>query len=400
MTNDRSTATELDFESLDRQLGDAIRNGVAPGVVAIAATPDGIVYEGASGNAGLADDAPMSADTVFWILSMTKAVTAAACMQLIEQGRLQVDQPAAGILPALASPQVLEGFAPDNTPVLRPAKRPITVRHLLTHTSGHTYSLWSKALARYEEATGTPIIFSGRNAAFDVPLEFDPGERWHYGISLDWVGKLVEAVSGQSLDVYFRENIFYPLGMNDTGFLIGSEQRRRLATAAQRRPDGSLVSEPYEPPQRPEFFMGGTGLFSTPRDYLVFLRTLLQGGSFDGVRILEPETVAAMMRNQIGDLNVQKMVSPRPERSRDFDLFPGTAHKWGFSFDINEQPGPYGRSAGSAAWAGALNTHYWIDPVKKVTGALFTQVWPFYDDLVVGLFNRFEQGVYQAIEKG
>ncbi|OBR49212.1 serine hydrolase [Paraburkholderia tropica] len=381
-------------------MDDAIRNGVAPGVVAIAATPDGIIYEGAFGNAGLDDDAPISPDTVFWILSMTKAVTAAACMQLIEQGRVQVDQPAAEILPALASPQVLEGFASDNTPLLRPATRPITVRHLLTHTSGHTYSLWSEALARYEEVTGTPVIFSGKNAAFDIPLEFDPGERWHYGISLDWVGKLVEAVSGQSLDVYFRENIFSPLGMKDTGFLIGSEQRRRLATAAQRQPDGSLLSQPYEPPQRPEFFMGGTGLFSTPRDYLAFLRMLLQGGSLGGVRILKPQTVAAMMSNQIGDLNVEKMVSPRPARSNDFDLFPGMKHKWGFSFDINAQPGPFGRSAGSAAWAGALNTHYWIDPVKQVTGALYTQVWPFYDDQVVGLFNRFEKSLYQAIEKG
>ncbi|MDR5741152.1 MULTISPECIES: serine hydrolase domain-containing protein [unclassified Caballeronia] len=400
MANDLSIAARLDFKPLDNQLGDAIRNGVAPGVVAIAAMPDGIIYEGAFGNAGLDDDAPISPDTVFWILSMTKAVTAAACMQMIEQGRLHVDQPAAEILPALASPQVLEGFAPDNTPLLRPAKRPITVRHLLTHTSGHTYSLWSEALARYEEVTGTPVIFSGKNAAFDVPLEFDPGERWHYGISLDWVGKLVEAVSGQSLDVYFRENIFSPLGMKDTGFVIGSEQRRRLATAAQRQPDGSLMSEPYEPPQRPEFFMGGTGLFSTPRDYLTFLRMLLQGGSLDGVRILKPQTVAAMMSNQIGDLNVEKMVSPRPARSNDFDLFPGMKHKWGFSFDINAQPGPFGRSVGSAAWAGALNTHYWIDPVKRVTGALFTQVWPFYDDQVVGLFNRFEQSLYRAIEKG
>lgn len=400
MQNDLSAATSSGFEPINDTLRGAIGGNVAPGVVAMAATPDGIVYEGAFGNASLEGGTPMSPSTVFWILSMTKAVTAAACMQLIEQGRLQVDQAASDVLPELAAPQVLEGFSGDNTPILRPAKRPITVRHLLTHTSGHTYSLWSEAIARYEEVTGTPIIFSGKNAAFGIPLEFDPGERWHYGISLDWVGKLVEAVSGQSLEVYFRENIFAPLGMKDTGFLIGSEQKSRIATAAQRQPDGSLVSQAYEPPQRPEFFMGGTGLFSTPRDFMSFLRMLLQGGALNGARILKPETVAAMMTNQIGELDVQKMVSPRPTRSKDFDLFPGMKHKWGFSFDINEQPGPFGRSAGSAAWAGALNTHYWIDPVKQVTGALFTQVWPFYDDKVVALFNSFEKGLYQAIERG
>lgn len=388
------------FEPIDVALRAAIDTGVARGVVATAATADGIVYEQAMGQANPETESPMTPDTVFWVLSMTKAVTAAACMQLVEQGRLQVDQLASDVLPELAAPQVLDGFAPDGTPQLRAAKRPITVRHLLTHTSGYTYSLWSEALRRYEEATGTPVIFAGKNASFGIPLEFDPGERWQYGMSIDWIGKLVEAISGQSLEVYFRENIFAPLGMKDTGFLIGSEQKRRVATAFQRQPDGALTPAPYEPPQRPEFFMGGTGLFSTPRDYMAFLQMFLHDGAFNGARILKPETVAAMLSNQIGDLNVEKMVSPQQSRSRDFDLFPGVAHKWGFSFDINEQSGPHGRSAGSAAWAGALNTHYWIDPVKKVTGAVFTQVWPFYDEQIVALFNKFEQHLYQAIDRG
>jgi len=317
-------------------------------------------------------------------------------MQLIEQGKLHLDRPVQEILPELANPQVLTGFSADGVPMLRPARRPITLRHLLTHTSGYTYSLWSESLARYEQITGTPAIFSGKNAAFSVPLEFDPGEKWQYGMSIEWVGKLVEAISGVSLAAWFHDNIFAPLGMADTGFIIKEEQLSRVATAAQRETDGSLVAMPYHPPQQPEFFMGGTGLFSTPRDYMVFLQMLLRGGTFNKVEILRPETVAAMMTNQIGNLNVEKMVSPYPARSQNFDLFPGMQHKWGFSFDINPQPGPFGRSAGSAAWAGALNTHYWIDPVKKITGALFTQVWPFYDDRVVTLFNQFEQGLYQA----
>lgn len=332
------------------------------------------------------------------VACVTMMMTLGHDMQLIEQGRVGVDQLASEILPELASPQVLEGFDGDGSPRLRPAKRPITVRHLLTHTSGYTYSLWSETLARYEQATGTPIVFSGKNAALNVPLEFDPGDRWQYGISLDWIGKLVEAVTGQSLEIYLRENIFAPLDMKDTGFLIGSEQKRRLATAMQREPDGSLTPQPYESPQRPEFFMGGTGLFSTPVDYMAFLQMLVSEGRFNGACILKPETVAAMMRNQIDDLNVEEMVSPVPAKSKSFDLFPGVPHKWGFSFDINEHPGPNGRSAGSAAWAGAMNSHYWIDPVKKVTGAIFTQVWPFYDDDAVSLFGEFERELYTALD--
>lgn len=400
MPNDHSPQSDLNAQAISTALQIGIQSGVAPGAVAIAASADGIIYEESFGRAGLDTDAAMSPDTVFWILSMTKAVTATACMQLVEQGLLGIDQPASEILPELASPQVLEGFGADGTPLLRPAKRPITVRHLLTHTSGYTYSLWSEALARYEQATGTPIIFSGKNAGLNLPLEFDPGERWQYGISLDWIGKIVEAVTGQSLEIYFRENIFSPLGMGNTGFLISSEQKRRLATAVERQPDGSLLSAPYEPPQRPEFFMGGTGLFSTPRDYMSFLRMLLNGGSLGEARVLRAETVASMMTNQIGTLCVEKMVSPLQTRSKDFDLFPGMEHKWGFSFDINPQPGPHGRSAGSVAWAGAMNTHYWIDSVKNITGALFTQVWPFFDEQVVDLFNSFERNVYHAIAKG
>jgi len=386
-------------EALNQHLLAAVKRGVAPGIVAMAATPDSVIFEGAAGFTELDSHTPVTADTLFWILSMTKAVTAVACMQLVEQGKLHVDQPASDFLPELSAPQVLEGFSPDGVPQLRPAKRAITVRHLLTHTSGYTYSLWSKTLARYEEVTGTPIVFSGKKEALSVPLEFDPGERWQYGMSIEWVGRLVEAITGQTLEDYFREHIFVPLGMHDTGFIINDEQRARSATAVQREEDGSLTSAPYESPQQADFSLAGTGLFSTPRNYMAFLQMLLNEGSFNGVKILEPETVAAMLSNQMGEIDVTEMVSPYPSRSKNFDLFPDMTHKWGFSFDINMQPGPYGRSAGSAAWAGALNTHYWIDPVTKVAGALFTQVWPFYDDQVIALFNQFEQTLYQGLQK-
>lgn len=360
------------------------------------ATPRGVIYEGTFGAANDETGAPMTTDTVFWLLSMTKAFTATACMQLIEQGRLHLDDDAAKYLPELAAPQILEGFAPDGTPRLRPAQRAITVRHLLTHTSGYTYSIWSEALTRYEQKTRMPDIATCRNTAFAAPLEFEPGERWEYGISMDWVGKLVEAVTDQSLDVYFRENIFAPLGMKDSGFLIGSEQKRRVATFHNRRADGALQAAPFEMPQRSEFFMGG-GAFSTPRDYMAFLQALLNGGVLGGVRILKPETVAMMMQNQIGDLNVHEMRSAQPAYSQSFDQFPGEAHKWGLSFDINTKSGPNGRSAGSISWAGLLNSYFWLDPVKKVTGALFTQILPFYDARVVALYGAFERGLYAGL---
>lgn len=387
------------FGPIDAALRGAVQNGAVSGVAAIAATPAGVIYEGAFGKANIAAGASMAGDTVFWLASMTKAVTATACMQLIEQGKLHPDQLAGDILPQLASPKVLEGYDAAGKPQLRPARRPITVRHLLTHTSGYTYSIWSEALTHYQKVTGLPDIGTCQIAAFDAPLEFDPGERWQYGISIDWVGKLVEAVSDQSLEIYFRENIFTPLGMKDTGFLIGSAQKRRVATLHNRQPDGGLVAAPFEMPQRPEFFMGGGGLFGTPRDYMAFLQMLLRGGSLNGVRILRSETVATMMTNQIGDLNVREMQSVQPALSNSFDEFPDQPHKWGFSFDINQRPGPNGRSAGSVSWGGLLNTYFWVDPVKRVTGAMFTQVLPFFDARVISLYGEFERGLYHGLDR-
>jgi methyl acetate hydrolase len=387
------------FASIDRALHSAVEDGTVLGAVAMGCTSDGVVYEGSAGTANIETGAPIAADSVFWLLSMTKTFTAVACMQLVEQGKLDLEQRASDILPELGSPQVLEGFAADGTPRLRPARRPITVRHLLTHTSGFTYANWSEALPRFERVTGLPDITSLRNTAFEAPLEFDPGDRWEYGIGMDWVGKLVEQVSNQSLEVYFRENIFEPLRMKDSGFLIGSEQRRRVATCASRQPDGSLKPEPFEMPQRPEFFMGGGGAFSTPRDYLRLLRALLNGGVLDGARILQPETVLSMRTNQIGELDVHEMRTAAPDWSNSFDQFPGQRHKWGFSFDINEQPGPDGRAPGSMSWAGLLNCYFWVDAAKDVAGVLFTQVRPFFDERIVALFGEVESGLYRGLER-
>ena len=387
------------FASINRTLQRAIDDKQVAGAVALGATDKGIVYEGAFGKRDAAHGPAMTLDTVFWLLSMTKAVTATACMQLVEQGRLQLDEPVGKLLPELASPKVLEGFDASGAPKLRPAKRPVTLRHLMTHTSGLTYSNWSDKLPQYEKFTGQADIAESKEGAFAAPLEFDPGDRWQYGISMDAVGKIVEAVSDQSLEVYFRENIFSPLGMTDTGFLISSAQKRRVATTYSRQADGSLSPMPFEMPQHPEFLSGGGGLFGTPRDYMVFLQMLLHEGTFRGAPILRPETVAMMRQNQIGDLNVNPLKSSAPAWSNDADLFPGMPQKWGLSFDINTQPGPNGRSAGSIAWAGLLNCYYWVDPVKRVTGTVFTQVLPYYDPAVVKLFGGFERGLYDGLTR-
>ena len=374
---------------VDQALRQAVNAQTVPGIVAIGANDKGIVYEGAFGPG-------MSADSLFWIASMTKAITATACMQLVEQGKLQLEQPMGALLPQLASPQVLEGFDANGAPKLRPARRPITLRHLLTHTAGFTYSIWSEPMTRYSKVTGTPFVGECKNAGLNLPLEFDPGDRWEYGINMDWVGKAVEAVSDQSLEVYFRENIFTPLGMNDTGFLISTAQKARVAPMYSRKADGSLAPMAFEMPQRPEFFMGGGALFSTPRNYMAFLQMLLHEGTFNGARVLKPETVAMMRQNHIGDLNVTTLKTVEPASSNDANLFPGMVQKWGLSFDINTQPGPAGRSAGSIAWAGLFNTYFWLDPTKRITGTIMTQLLPFADQPVLDLFAQFEGGLYRA----
>jgi len=383
---------------IDAVLRRAAQAGEVPGVVAAAATDKGVFYQGAFGTRDLAKGPQMTADTIFRLASMTKAVTSVAAMQLVEQGKLQLDQPIGNVLPELAAPQVLEGFDDAGSPRLRPAKRPITLRHLLTHTAGFGYEIWDEDLVRYVKVSGTPSTSTGKLASLRLPLVFDPGDRWEYGINLDWAGRAVEAVSGQPLEVYFHEHIFSPLGMTDTDYVISSAQQSRLVSVHQRKPDGSL--EPVAPPDPPwrEFWSGGGGLFSTGRDYLVFLQMLLGQGRFNGAQLLRPETVALMGRNQIGDINAGILKTANPQRSDDVDFFPGIPCKWGLGYMINTQAGPNGRSAGSLTWAGIFNTYYWLDPQKRVAGVLLTQILPFADHKAVKLYGEFENAVYDALK--
>src|SRR5437016_11023668 len=308
---------------IDAALKHAVDTREVPGVVAMAATDKGLFYEGAFGVRELANGPDMTLDSVFRIASMTKAITSVAAMQLVEQGKLKLEEPVPNIDPALGSPQVLEGFDAAGTPKLRPAKRPITLRHLLTHTAGFSYEIWDANMVRYVKASGMPSTATGKVASIRMPLVFEPGEKWEYGVNIDWVGRLVESVSGQTLDAYFRDKIFAPLGMKDSGYITSDEQRARQARVHQRQADGTLEPQPLETPFTPEFWSGGGPLYSTGPDYLTFLQMLLHEGSFNGVRLLRPETVTLMGKNAIGEIPAGVMKTAVPSRSNDVDFFPG-----------------------------------------------------------------------------
>ena len=364
----------------DAVLQSAVAQGDVPGVVALATTKDETLYEGGFGERVLGGGAAMSPDTVVWIASMTKALTGTAAMQLVEQGRLELDRPASDVVPALAEVEVLTGFDQDGQPLARPPARPITLRHLLTHTAGFAYEIWQQPIGRYQEAKGLPGIISCEQRALKTPLLFDPGERWEYGINIDWAGKMVEAVSGQKLGAYLEANVFEPLGMSNTAFRISDAMRRRLAKIHQRGDDDRF--EPLlelEIPQAPEFEMGGGGLYGTMPNYLKFVRMILNQGRADGQQVLKPETVAKMSVNQMGECRVCMLRTALPTLSNDAEFFPGMAKTWGLSFMINTERAPTGRNPGSLAWAGLANTYFWIDPMAGIGGVYATQVLPFAD---------------------
>ena len=392
------TRTAVAQEQIDSVLRSAVEAREVPGVVALAASDKGAIYDGAFGVRDLNAGGAMTGDTVFRIASMTKAITSVAAMQLVEQGKLGLDEPVPPVDPALNAPQVLEGFDAAGQPKLRPAKRPITLRHLLTHTAGFTYEWSNPNTQRYVQVTGMLPGSSGKLAALRQPLAFDPGDKWEYGINIDWVGRIVETVSGQPLGDYLRDKICAPLGMSDTGFTPTVEQRARLAPVHQRQADGTLVPTAYDFPIGPEFHNGGGALYSTGRDYLTFLRMLLHDGELNGQRVLRPQTVALINQNQIGDLQAGRLPSLMPERAHDFELFPGMKVRWGLAYMLNLEPGPDGRSANSPSWAGIFNSYYWLDPARRVAGVILSQFLPFADPAMLRLYGRFERGIYALLE--
>jgi methyl acetate hydrolase len=381
---------------LDRVLSKPVEAGLIPGIVALAADDRGILYKAAFGMRSVDKPEPMTADSVFRIASMTKAVTGAAAMQLVEQGRIGLDQPMGDVLPVIRDVKVLDGFDADGAPQLRDPQAPVTLRHLLTHTSGYGYDIFHTDLGRYVRVAGLPSILTCKNDALRIPLLFDPGTNWEYGIGIDLAGKVVEAVSGETLESYFQRNIFQPLGMHDTSFVLRDDMARRLVGTHARGADGKPAPIAFESAPDAEFQMGGGGLYSTAPDYLTFTRMLLAGGALDGVEVLKPETVKLMGRNAIGDIEVPKLRSDNPAMALEVEMFPGQVKKWGLSFIINTAEVAGGRAAESLAWGGVHNTFFWIDINRRITAVVMMQILPASDPHVLATMVNFEQALYAA----
>ena len=374
-----------------------VSSGAAPGVVALAMTTDGdVLYEGAEGVRGLTDGVAMTNDTVFRIFSMTKAVASAAAALLVEDGKLSIDTPVADILPEFANVKVLDGWDGDK-PVFRDPTTVCTVRHLATHTSGLVYEFWNADQAKLIEA-GAPGILSGTLDSLhsSYSMVFDPGERWDYGVGIDWLSQVIEKVSGQTLDAFVQDRLLTPLGMSST-FFEREPAADRLASIHIFDPDGVLAQmDDIGPPPYPEFYGGGHCLFSTASDYMRFLRMLLNRGELDGNRVMAPKTIDWMFANQIGDIDIPVMKSVTP-LSADVDFLPGIAKKHSFAFVTNTEDVPGMRKAGTQSWAGVCNTHMWVDPTSGVAGVILTQVLPFVDERVMSLYTDFERAVYAEL---
>lgn len=378
---------------LDRILSDAVQAEHMPFVVGMAGNAAGMTWSGAAGEAR--QGVPAQLDTVFRIFSMTKAVGSTAAMMLMDRGKLDADTPVADILPAFGDKQVLDGFDADGKPRMRAPRTRATVRHLATHTSGLVYEFWNTDMPRYMAATGLPTILSGLREGLDYPLLFDPGTRWDYGISIDWLGQVVEKVDGRTIDVFCREEIFAPLGMKDTRFEAEPDIAPRLAGVRMRGEDGHFGDFELAPPAKPAFYGMGHALYSTAPDYLRFLRMFLNRGQLDGQRILSEAGLARMLQNQIGDIPIPLLKTAAPPVTADAEFFPGRRKTHSMACQRIEEDVPGMRSAGSQFWAGVCNTHYWFDPAKDVAGLIMTQTLPFAEPRFMGVYEAFEQAVYR-----
>jgi CubicO group peptidase (beta-lactamase class C family) len=375
----------------DRFFAEAVEAADLPGAVGLILDADGTRYARAFGQADVATGAPMRIETPAQIASMTKAIVAVGAMQLVEQGRLDLDAPIGKLLPELADAQVLTGFADDGTPLLRPAARPLTLRHLLTHTSGLAYSFIRPEALRWAQHNGMPP--PGSRKGIEMPLLFDPGEAWEYSVGIDWAGLAIEAVTGQRLGAYLAEHVTGPLRMHETAFHTAPPPG--CASVHVRSPEGGWAVQPIWL-NSGDFDMGGGGLTSTAPDYARFLRMVLRGGELDGARVLAPETLAEMRRNQIGDIRAGYMGSAIPELAPPFDWFPDQQTGWGLSWLINPEETAEGRSPGSLAWAGIFNSYYWVDPTAGVAGVFVSQISPFGHPAALDAFRALERMAYAS----
>jgi CubicO group peptidase (beta-lactamase class C family) len=375
--------------SVDDILRRAFEQSGVPGAVALATTRDRILYRHAFGLADIETGRPMTGDAMFRVASMTKPITSLAALQLVEQGRFTLDDPVQRFLPEFANLHIVESFDPaTGSYTVRPATKAVTVRHLLTHTSGLAYNFISPIVRDFRPRDGESYRIG--------PLLFEPGERWHYSTSTDWVGRLVETVSGQSLDSYFRERIFAPLKMTDTHYNVPADKHGRLVALHRRLPDGSMVKEQNQPPVTLTNIIGGGGLTSTAADYSRFMRMVLNEGTLDGARVASDETIALMSRNQMGAVSARAIKTAMPERSNDFTLIADNRDKWSAAFLIAADAKPGGPSAGSLSWGGINNTYFWIDRTRSIAGVVLMQFLPFADPKALAFVSTFQRAIYQS----
>lgn len=378
-------------DRLQKVLDDSVAANRFPFVVGMTGKASGVTFAGASGEAAAGMRA--APDTVFRIFSMTKAIGSTAAMILIDQGKMDFDTPVQDVLPEFANMKVLDGWDGDK-PRLRAPKVKATARHLATHTSGLEYEFWRPEVGEYLGKTKRPSILAGTKDALFYPMMTDPGTRWGYGPSIDWLGLMVEKISGQRIDAFLKQHLLEPLGMKDTDVEVRAHMQARLAGVKARGQDGQFGDFPLAPPSNPEVYGMGHCLYSTPQDYMRFLRMFLNKGELDGKRVLKESSVQRMLANQMGPLKFEKMVTAAPPITADCDPFPGTTRTHSFGFLRNESDIPGQRRAGSQSWAGVLNTHYWFDPKSDLAGIIMTQTLPFVEPPLMAAYGEFETAAY------
>ncbi|MDA9399594.1 serine hydrolase domain-containing protein [Bradyrhizobium sp. CCBAU 45389] len=390
-----------DFKaSADAILHETVTTGQGvPGVVAMVTDRTGNIYEGALGKRRTDQSAPMTTDSSFAIFSTTKAITGTAALQLIEEGKLDLDAPARKYAPDIGKLQVIDGFDAKGQPRLRAPKRDVTTRMLLLHTGGFGYDFFNENYLRLATDHRQPSVITSSKAAIMTPLLFDPGSKWEYGTNIDWVGQVVEGITGKRLGEVFTDRIFKPLGMANTTFEINDAVRSKLAGVHARNADGSLTPMDFELPANPEVHMGGHGLYSTVGDYMRFIRMWLNDGNGPHGRVLKPETVAMAEKNQLGDLKVTALPGVIKSLSNDAEFFPGLSKSWAFTFMVNDEKAPTGRPAGALGWAGLANLFYWIDRQNGFGGYWATQILPFADVASFTGYMRFETAFYDSLSQ-
>jgi len=378
--------------ALSRFLAEAVSRGEVPGVVVLVAAPERVLYHEAFGKMNVTQGVEMRKDAIFRIASMTKPVTSVAVMMLVEQGKMGLDDEVSKCLPAFRNPQVISRLdLSARTFETRPAARPITIRQLLTHTSGIGYSWSDPGLAMIEKLTG-------RTSEVDLPLINEPGEQWTYGAGPKVLGDVVEKLSGQPIESFFESQIFRPLGMPDTGYAVPPARNARVVTLHQRQ-DGRLIETPN--PETIAVQPRGDGrLFSTAADYCRFVQMILNHGQLGTARLLMAETVREMSRNQTGDVKVRLQPVANTSYSKPYPLGAGE-DVWGLGFQL-AAPAKTDlamRRPGSMSWAGINNTFFWIDPQEEIGVIVLMQLLPFYDDAAIGILRGIETRVYQHLQR-